>query len=112
MKNLCLLLLFVLPSCGLFGAIDYGPSLMANQGQAAIYEELNAAMTAVIINSKSATEAQKSSALADINSNRIDFYSFNTGLEQFLIAAGDINPERILALAKEAYDYAQKRKEK
>ena len=110
MKKLCFgLILFVLPSCGLFGGIDYGPAVLANKGQAAIYEELRAAFVAVVMSSPNATEDQKTKALADIESNRIDFYSFNTSLEQFLTTAGKIDPERILQLAKESYDWYKNR---
>lgn len=112
MKKLFLLPLLLLTSCDLFRGVDYGPAVQANKAQAVVYEELNAAMTAVIINSKSASPEQKAMALADIKANRVDYYQFNTGLEQFLIAAGEIDPERILALAKEAYEYAKKREAK
>lgn len=110
MKNLIFVPLLLLCSCGLFGGIDYGPAVQANKGQAAIYEELRSAFIAVVLSSPNATEAQKTQALADIEANRIDFYGFNLSLEQFLIKAGDIDPVRILELAKESYQWVKARK--
>ena len=112
MKKFCLLFALLLPSCDLFTSIDYGPAIQTNKGQAFVYNELRAAFISVIMNSKTASQELKTKALADIEANRNDYLSFNSSLEQFLIAAGDIEPERILQLAKEAYDYVNTRKGK
>ncbi len=108
-KILISMLLLSLTSCGLFGGIDYGPAVQSNKGQAIVYEELRGAFASVIMSSKTATEPQKAKAMGDIEANRIDFYNFNTAQEQFLIKAGDIDPARILELAKEAYAWIKAR---
>ena len=102
-------LLLLLTSCGMFGAIDYGPAVLTNKSQAVIYEELRGAFVKVIMSSPSATEARKAQALADIDANRVDFYGFNGSLEHFLTAAGEIDPKRILQLAKDSYDWVKAR---
>jgi len=111
MKKWALILFFpLMTSCGLFGGIDYGPAVQANKGQQLVYEELRSAFITVVMNSKNATPEQKTKALTDIESNRNDFQAFNGSLDQFLITAGEIEPGRILELAKESYDWWKNRK--
>jgi hypothetical protein len=93
-----------LASCSIFGGPDYEPAIAANKGQSAYYEELRQAFIMVIMKSKNATETQKAAALGDIESNRVDFYNFNSGLEQFLVVNGSVDPGRVIEIGRQIYE--------